>query len=117
MPRDATYSFVAKDTSGFSLGFDVRSADGLEWSVKLGPEAQSEVVTSRILWAIGFHQPPTYYLERWTLTGQEAGAQPPGRFRPDLPDQEGRRRVVLVREPVRRLAPVRGPGCGELDSQ
>ena len=88
MPRDATYSFVAKDTSGFSPGFDVRSADGLEWSVKLGPEAQSEVVTSRILWAIGFHQPPTYYVERWTLTGQEAGPQPPGRFRPDLPDQE-----------------------------
>ena len=33
-----------------------------EWSLKLGPEAQSEVVASRLLWAIGFHQPPTYWL-------------------------------------------------------
>jgi hypothetical protein len=88
LPRGTTYSFVAQDTSGFSPGFDVRDADGVEWSVKLGPEAQSEVVSSRILWAIGFHQPPTYYVERWTLTGEQAGTQPPGRFRPDLPDQQ-----------------------------
>ena len=47
----------------------MRDDTGLEWSVKLGPEAQSEVVSSRILWAIGFHQPPTYYVERWSLTG------------------------------------------------
>ena len=39
-------------------------------------EAQSEVVTSRILWAIGFHQPATDYLERWTLAGAESGPQP-----------------------------------------
>jgi hypothetical protein len=87
-PRDASYSFVARDTSGFSPGFDVRDADGLAWSVKLGPEAQSEVVTSRILWAIGFHQPPTYYVDRWTLTGQESGPQPPGRFRAELPNRK-----------------------------
>jgi hypothetical protein len=84
LPRDSTFIFVARDTSGWSPGFDVRSSDGTEWSVKLGPEAQSEVVSSRILWAIGFHQPPMYYLERWSLTGQESGPQPPGRFRPSL---------------------------------
>ena len=67
--KSDTFTFVARDTSGWSPGFDVRDANGLEWSVKLGPEAQSEVVTSRILWALGFHQPPTYYLDRWTLTG------------------------------------------------
>ncbi|HEX7779107.1 MAG TPA: hypothetical protein VF424_07720 [Vicinamibacterales bacterium] len=88
MPADRTFTFVAKDTSGWSPGFDVRDTKGLDWSVKLGAEAQSEVVTSRILWAIGFHQPPTFYLERWTLVGTEAGAQPPGRFRPELPDRE-----------------------------
>jgi hypothetical protein len=60
----------------------------VEWSVKLGPEAQSEVVSSRILWAIGFHQPPTYYLDQWTMTGGESGAQPPGRFRPKLASHE-----------------------------
>jgi hypothetical protein len=84
-PGDAPLTFVARDTSGWSPGFDVRSGDGREWSVKLGPEAQSEVVASRILWAIGFHQPPTYYLAEWTMTGAESGPQPPGRFRPSLP--------------------------------
>jgi hypothetical protein len=88
LPNDASYVFVAKDTSGWSSGFDVRSQDGVEWSVKLGPEAQSEVVSSRILWAIGFHQPPTHYLDQWTMTGGESGAQPPGRFRPKLASHE-----------------------------
>lgn len=41
-------------------------------------------VTSRILWGIGFHQPPTYYLNSWNLTGAETGGQPAGRFRPEL---------------------------------
>ena len=48
----------------------------------------NEVVTSRVLWAIGFHQPPTYYVERWSLTGAEAGPQSAGRFRPELPSQQ-----------------------------
>lgn len=85
-PPDAhdRFAFVARDTSGRSPGYDVRDANGVVWSVKLGPEAQSEVVASRLLWAIGFHQPPTYYLASWTLTGQDAGPQEGGRFRPEM---------------------------------
>ena len=78
------FEFVARDTSGRSPGYDVRDRNGTVWSVKLGPEAQSEVVASRILWAIGFHQPPTYYLPSWTLTGQDAGPKEGGRFRPEI---------------------------------
>ncbi len=88
MPRDTTFTFVAEDTTGYSPGFDVTDDKQIEWSVKTGPEAQSEVATSRILWAIGFHQPPTYYIEKWSLTGARTGPQPPGRFRPDLPGGE-----------------------------
>jgi hypothetical protein len=88
VPRDASFAFVARDTSGWSPGFDVRSEDGTDWRVKLGPEAQSEVVSSRVLWAIGFHRPPTYFLERWALTGIESGPQPPGRFRPSLANRK-----------------------------
>jgi hypothetical protein len=89
-PRERTFTFVAQDTSGWSPGFDVRDSRGVEWSVKTGPEAQTEVVASRILWAIGFHQPPTYYLDTWSLEGARSGPQEPGRFRPDLKS----RRVV-----------------------
>src|SRR5262245_45192391 len=88
LPRDSGFVFVAQDLTGYSPGFDVRDANGIEWSVKLGPEAQSEVVTSRLLWAMGFHQPPTYYLARWSMTGAQTGAQQPGRFRPELPGEK-----------------------------
>ena len=88
LPRDTAFTFVAEDTTGYSPGFDVRDSSGMEWSVKTGPEAQSEVVTSRILWAIGFHQPPTYYLDQWSLMGTHSGHQEPGRFRPELPGQQ-----------------------------
>ena len=83
--ENGTFEFVKKDTSGRSPGYDVRDAAGVVWSVKLGPEAQSEVVSSRLLWAIGFHQPPTSYVSSWTLRGSpEAGPQSGGRFRPEV---------------------------------
>ena len=82
--ENGAFEFVTKDTTGRSPGYDVRDAAGVVWSVKLGPEAQAEVVSSRLLWAIGFHQPPTYYVNAWTLTGQEAGPQAGGRFRPEI---------------------------------
>ena len=80
----AVFDFVSKDTKGYSWGWDVKDASGMEWSVKYGPEAHSEVVSSRLLWAIGFHQPPTYYVERWELRGG------------DEPGVNGRRFVVGV---------------------
>jgi len=88
MPTTTAFTFVAGDAAGFSPGFDVTDDTGMKWSVKTGPEAQTEVVTSRILWAIGFHQPPTYYVDKWSLKGTQSGPQAPGRFRPNLPSQE-----------------------------
>ena len=46
------------------------------------------MTTSRILWSVGFHQPPTYYVSEWQLSGEEAGVQPGGRFRPTLSGHE-----------------------------
>lgn len=102
-PENGTFAFVKRDTSGRSPGYDVRDANGVVWSVKLGHEAQPEVVASRILWAIGFHQPPTYLVTRWTLTGQDAGAQEAGRFRPELGRLDGRRRLAVGRVPARNI--------------
>jgi hypothetical protein len=79
------FVFVEQKTSG-SPGYTVADAGGLRWSVKMGVEAQAEVAVSRLLWAIGFHQPPVYLLPSWTLEGgPEPGPKGPGRFRPHLP--------------------------------
>ena len=92
VPAREPFAFVAHDRTGHSPGFDVRDSGGRAWDVKQGPEAQTEVVTSRILWAIGYHQPPTHYVAQWTLTGDAAGTaagpQTGGRFRPDRPGLE-----------------------------
>lgn len=77
----ATYTWVRTDTTGYSPGYEVRGADGRTWDVKLGIEAQSEVVASRVLWAIGYHQPATYYVANWQLVDGPGGAQQGARFR------------------------------------
>jgi hypothetical protein len=83
----AAYRYVKEKTSGKSPGYTVEDPKGIQWSVKLGPEAQSEVAASRLLWAIGYHQPPVYLLKSWSLNGgPNPGSQlGPGRFRPDAP--------------------------------
>jgi hypothetical protein len=80
----APMTFLEADARGFSPGYELRDVKGVTWNVKLGPEAQTEVVSSRILWAIGYHQVPTYYLTTWTMTGGPEGTPGPGRFRPEL---------------------------------
>ena len=100
---------MAKDTTGFSPGWDVRDASGGIWDVKQGPESQSEVVASRLLWAAGYHQPATYYVPEWTLVGgPEPGRQGPGRFRPEV---EGWRKTGTwewARNPFVGTRPYRG---------
>lgn len=82
-PRDTPFQFVARKTTGVNPGYDVKDVNGRVWSVKLGVEAQSEVTASRILWAMGFHQPANYYVEQWTLEGSDAGIKSDARFRTD----------------------------------
>jgi hypothetical protein len=89
-PRPAgRYEYVDRDLKGFSKGYDVKDERGRRWSVKLGPEAQPEVVVSRLAWAVGYHQPPLYYLPHWGLVDDTGMTpQPAGRFRLELPTQE-----------------------------
>jgi hypothetical protein len=85
--KGALYKMKARDDSGFSASYDVEGPDGVEWSAKIGPEAQTEVVVSRILWGLGYHQPPIYYLPSWTvdLGKGEMKRESEARFRPKLP--------------------------------
>ena len=57
------FTFVEEDKSGDSPKFDVKDARGVLWRVKLGPEAQSETVATRLTWAVGYFAEEAYYLE------------------------------------------------------
>ena len=76
------YSVIAIKQGGFSRGYSVMDSRGREWSVKFPPEAQTEVVTSRLLWGLGFLQVPIYLLDKWTATSaKDPNPQRPARFR------------------------------------
>lgn len=86
-PR-GTYTFVETKTGGINPGMTVRDRERREWKIKQAPtdgrgaEGPIEVVLSRVLAAVGYHQPPVYFLKSFRLdddagTRVEAG----GRFR------------------------------------
>jgi hypothetical protein len=79
--KDVEYEVRKRDTTGYSGGYDVVGPDGREWDIKVGKEAQTEIVLSRILWALGYHQPAAYYMTGWKLSGQFEDEGEPARFR------------------------------------
>ena len=70
---NGVYKLIERKHAGVNLGMTVKDAKGREWSVKqpfpggLDPEGQVEVVLSRLLSGIGYHQPPIYYLPAFKL--------------------------------------------------
>lgn len=87
---DAKYRVIEIKFGGFSDGYTVVGPGKREWSAKLPPEASTEVVASRILWAVGFHQPPIYFLREWQAEGSDlSNPQLPARFREKNPSLHG----------------------------
>jgi hypothetical protein len=85
---NATYTLVELKHTGVNPGMTVRDPQDREWSVKqahpggVDSEGPVEVVMSRLLSAVGYYQPPVYFLPAFTLkddwgTHTERG----GRFR------------------------------------
>lgn len=85
---NARYTFVAKKQTGTNPGMTVKDPSDREWSVKQPPlsdrgaEGPVEVALSRVLSAVGYHQPPVYFVPDFVLadaagTRREQG----GRFR------------------------------------
>jgi hypothetical protein len=84
------YTVIDMKRGGFSRGFTVTDPKGREWSTKFPPEAATEVAASRILWGVGYHQPPVYYLQEWrALKANSPNPQLPARFRERSPDFYG----------------------------
>src|SRR5215213_4471099 len=59
----APFTFIKENKSGESPKFVVRDARGDEWTVKLGPEAQAETVSTRLVWAVGYFAEEAYYFD------------------------------------------------------
>ena len=78
---DTEYQFKATDTTGYSPGYDVVDPKGRKWDVKTGDEGQPEVMASRLLWAVGYHQPIVYFVPEWKMTGGPVSRPLSGRFR------------------------------------
>jgi len=86
----ATYTVLEIKRTGFSPGYTLAGPDKRQWSAKLPPEAPTEVVASRIHWALGYHQPPIYYLVRWQAEKPPTpNPQLPARFREKNPAFHG----------------------------
>jgi hypothetical protein len=85
---EATYRFVEMKRGGVNPGMTVRDPAGRVWKVKQPAmdgriaEGPIEVVLSRVLSAVGYHQPPVYYVPDFALE-DKAGTRrvPGGRFR------------------------------------
>jgi len=85
------YEFLEIKGGGVSPGYDVQDAAGQRWSVKLGAEARTEVAMSRVVWAVGYHQPLVYYLPRWTMSRDGRDTSLAGaRFRLELKTHDKR---------------------------
>jgi hypothetical protein len=86
----ARYTVIEMKRGGFSRGYTVKDPGGREWSIKFPPEAATEVAASRILWGIGYHQPPVYFLPEWQASkATSPNPQLPARFRERAPAFHG----------------------------
>jgi hypothetical protein len=113
-PR-ATYTFVRPKRGGVNPGMVVRDGRGRIWHVKQAPrnhqgeEGPVEVVLSRVLSAVGYRQPPVYYLPSFTLS-DESGTHvvPGGRFRLEEPSMKSQGSWAWRRNPFVGTQPYKG---------
>jgi hypothetical protein len=109
------YTFLRSKGKGVNPGVVVRDSRGHVWHVKQwgggsrGNEGPAEVALSRVLSAVGYHQPPVYYLSSFTMMGKD-GARPEdgGRFRLDEPTLTSRGEWSLLDNPFVNTQPYRG---------
>jgi len=65
------FHFLKEDLEGGMPKFDVKDAAGVKWRVKLGPEAQTETVANRLIWAVGYNAQEAYYFDRVHIDGMQ----------------------------------------------
>ena len=115
---DTTYTLLKRDESGFSTTMDVRDGHGKKWSAKIGPEATTEVIASRIVWAMGYPQPPSYHVFKLPVKkGDEMTDEGPARLRPRRRVARQPRHLEVGAESVRRDRTLPRPDRADDDPQ
>ena len=54
------FFFVKEDLEGSSPKFTIKDKNGVQWKVKLGPEAQPETAATRLAWGVGYFADEDY---------------------------------------------------------
>jgi hypothetical protein len=65
------FKFLKEVKEGGMPKFEVEDARGVKWRVKLGPEAQAETVSSRLLYGVGYNSEEAYYLDHANVDGMK----------------------------------------------
>lgn len=68
-PPATGYKFVKEQTAGSTPKFVVEDGNGVQWKVKLGAEARTEVVATRLVWAVGYFTDEDYFLRELRISG------------------------------------------------
>ena len=112
---NAVYTFIRPKKSGANPGVVVNDPRGRKWHVKQarhknhGDEPPVEVTLSRVLSAVGYHQPAVYYLPSFRMTdGSGTHVEPAGRFRLSNPSMEDLGQWEWQRNPFVGTRPLHG---------
>ncbi|HKQ77529.1 MAG TPA: hypothetical protein VJ810_27765 [Blastocatellia bacterium] len=65
------FTFVKHSESGTQKKIIVKDVRGREWTVKFGREARPETVSTRIVWAVGYHTDQDYFVRQARIVGKE----------------------------------------------
>ena len=63
------FHFLVEHDTGSQPCVSVRDAAGREWRVKWGHEVHTEVLGTRLAWALGYFAEPTYFVRSGTIDG------------------------------------------------
>jgi hypothetical protein len=103
------FIYAHAKTHGVSPGLEAKDREGREWSVKYGDEGHVEVVLSRVLSALGYHQPPVYYVDHFEITDEKGTHHQGGaRFRPKLKELKDRGEWAWQQNPFVGTRPYQG---------
>jgi len=65
------FKFLKEELGGAAPKFDVEDEQGVQWRVKVGPEARAETAAARLLWAVGYLADEDYYVPELRVEGMQ----------------------------------------------